>query len=129
MSPLPIWMTLSMQTACGWNGLAVKSCRGQTLSLLGAAWGHARGWTNTVMDLTRPNIAAIHTVLLASRISGVNTAEVNTVQFLASGFDRLPETLQQSIVPSGGQLTIPNVTLGLVPLECRTELSQLFEGA
>ncbi len=120
---------LKHANSCGWNGLAVKSCRGQTLSLLGAAWGHARGWTNTVMDLTSPNIAAIHTVLLASRISGVNTAEVNTVQFLASGFDRLPETLQHSIVPSGGQLTIPNVTSGLVPLECRTELSQLFEGA
>jgi len=119
---------LKHANACGWNGLAVKSCRGQTLALLGAAWGHARGWTNTVMDLTSPNIAAIHTVLLASRISGVSTAEVNTVQFLKSGYADLPESMRYSIVPHIGQLSVPNVTSGLVPLAYRPVLNQLFEG-
>lgn len=119
---------LKHANACGWNGLAVKSCRGQTLALLGAAWGHARGWTNTVMDLTSPNIAAIHTVLLASRISGVSTAEVNTVQFLKSGYADLPESLMDAIVPDRGQLSVPNVASGLVPLAYRPKLNQLFEG-
>lgn len=120
---------LKHANACGWNGLAVKSCRGQTLALLGAAWGHARGWTNTVMDLTSPNIAAIHTVLLASRISGVSTAEVNTVQFLKSGYADLPESMTDAIVPHIGQLSVPNVTSGLVPLAYRPVLNELFEGA
>lgn len=120
---------LKHANACGWNGLAVKSCRGQTLALLGAAWGHARGWTNTVMDLTSPNIAAIHTVLLASRISGVSTAEVNTVQFLKSGYADLPESMKDAIVPHIGQLSVPNVTSGLVPLTYRPVLNELFEGA
>jgi len=115
--------------ACGWNGLAVKSCRGQTLALLGAAWGHARGWTNTVMDLTSPNIAALHTVLLASHISGVSTAEVNTVQFLTSGYSDLPESMKNSIVPDKGQLSLPTVTAGLVPQVLRPVLNHLFEGA
>lgn len=119
---------LKLAGMCGWNGIASKSCRGQTLALLGAAWGHARGWMNTVMDLTSPNIAAIHTVLLASRISGVFTAEVNACQFLRSGYATFPESLQASIVPQDGKLTVPNVVEGLVPNEYRPVLNQLFEG-
>lgn len=118
---------LKHASACGWNGLTVKSCRGQTLALLGAAWGHARGWTNTVMDLTSPNIAALHTVLLAAHISGVSTAEVNAAQFLISGFQDLPERLVLSIVPNDGKLTVPVVTQGLVPQEYRSTLLQRFE--
>ena len=120
---------LKHANACGWNGLAVKSCRGQTLALLGAAWGHARGWTNTVMDLTSPNIAAIHTVLLASRISGVCTAEVNTVQYLQSGYADRSVSMKDAIVPHLGQLSVPNVAHGLIPLTYRPVLNELFEGA
>lgn len=118
---------LKHANACGWNGLAVKSCRGQTLALLGAAWGHARGWTNTVMDLTSPNIAALHTVLLAAHISGVSTAEVNAAQFLRSGYETLPEELVTSILPTNGRLTVPLVTEGLVPHEYRQVLMKRFE--
>jgi L-alanine-DL-glutamate epimerase-like enolase superfamily enzyme len=118
---------LKNANACGWNGLAVKSCRGQTLALLGAAWGHARGWKNTVMDLTSPNIAAIHTVLLASRISGITTAEVNAAQFLRSGYETLPDVLKACIVPMNGTLQVPQVTEGLVPIEYRNVLIQRFE--
>jgi L-alanine-DL-glutamate epimerase-like enolase superfamily enzyme len=118
---------LAHASKCGWNGLAVKSCRGQTLALLGAAWGHARGWTNAVMDLTSPNIAAFHTVLLASHISGVSTAEVNAAQFLESGFMDLPEPLVMSIVPTNGRLIVPVVTEGLVPEEYRPTLMKRFE--
>ena len=118
---------LKHANACGWNGLAIKSCRGQTLALLGAAWGHARGWKNTVMDLTSPNIAAIHTVLLASRISGVTTAEVNAAQFLRSGYENLPDGLQACILPIDGVLSVPDVTEGLVPAEYRPVLTQRFE--
>ena len=114
-------------STCGWNGLAIKSCRGQTLALLGAAWGHARGWKNTVMDLTSPNIAAIHTVLLASRISGVTTAEVNAAQFLRSGYENLPDGLQGCILPIDGVLSVPDVTEGLVPTEYRPVLIRQFE--
>jgi L-alanine-DL-glutamate epimerase-like enolase superfamily enzyme len=114
-------------STCGWNGLAIKSCRGQTLALLGAAWGHARGWKNTVMDLTSPNIAAIHTVLLASRISGVTTAEVNAAQFLRSGYENLPDGLKACILPIDGVLSVPNVTEGLIPTEYRPVLIQRFE--
>ena len=118
---------LKHANACGWNGLAIKSCRGQTLALLGAAWGHARGWKNTVMDLTSPTIAAIHTVLLASRISGVTTAEVNAAQFLRSGYENLPDGLQACILPIDGVLSVPDVTEGLVPAEYRPVLTQRFE--
>lgn len=112
---------------CGWNGLAIKSCRGQTLALLGAAWGHARGWKNTVMDLTSPNIAAIHTVMLASRISGVKTAEVNAAQFLKTGYENLPDALKPCILPVDGLLSVPEVTAGLIPTEYRHVLIQRFE--
>jgi L-alanine-DL-glutamate epimerase-like enolase superfamily enzyme len=118
---------LKHANACGWNGLAVKSCRGQTLALLGAAWGHARGWRNKVMDLTSPNIAALHTVLLAAHITGVSTAEVNAAQFLRSGYEALPEELVMSIVPTNGRLTVPDVTEGLVPHEYRQVLMKRFE--
>ena len=118
---------LKHANACGWNGLAIKSCRGQTLALLGAAWGHARGWKNTVMDLTSPNIAAIHTVMLASRISGVTTAEVNAAQFLRSGYENLPDALKACILPINGTLIVPQVTEGLVPSAYRCVLVQRFE--
>lgn len=118
---------LKHANACGWNGLAIKSCRGQTLALLGAAWGHARGWKNTVMDLTSPNIAAIHTVMLASRINGVTTAEVNAAQFLKSGYENLPDALKACILPVDGLLSVPEVTEGLIPTEYRHVLIQRFE--
>ena len=79
------------------------------------------------MDLTSPNIAAIHTVLLASRISGVTTAEVNAAQFLRSGYENLPDGLQACILPIDGVLSVPEVTEGLVPAEYRPVLTQRFE--
>jgi hypothetical protein len=79
------------------------------------------------MDLTSPNIAAIHTVLLASRISGITTAEVNAAQFLRSGYETLPDVLKACIVPMNGTLQVPQVTEGLVPIEYRNVLIQRFE--
>lgn len=115
------------QGKCGWNALATKSCRGQTLSLIGAAWAHARGWTNFVMDLTSPNIAAIHTLLLASRIRGVDTLELNAGQFMPDVHHPFAPELKSCLYAHKGIFQVPTQIIGLTPEAYYQHLTVLFE--
>lgn len=112
---------------CGWNALAAKSCRGQTLSLVGAAWAHARGWTNFVMDLTSPNIAAIHTLLLASRIRGIDTLELNAGQFMPHVHHPFAPELKSCLYAHNGIFQVPTHIIGLTPETYHRYLTGIFE--
>lgn len=65
----------------GWSGLALKTCKGHSMSLVAAAWGHARGLLLTMQDLTNPGFAGIHSALFAAHVGTVNGLELNSPQF------------------------------------------------
>ena len=44
----------------GWSGFAVKTCKGQSFSLVAAAWAKEHGLLVALQDLTNPGLAAIH---------------------------------------------------------------------
>lgn len=86
----------------GWNGLAVKTCRGHSFSLVSAAWAHRRGWKLTVMDLTNPNIAAVHSALLAAHLPGVDAIEMNAAQYTPAAHTDLLPRLADLLEPRDG---------------------------
>ena len=46
----------------GWSGLAVKTCKGHTHSLLAYCWGRHHRLYLTLQDLTNPGLALVHSV-------------------------------------------------------------------
>jgi L-alanine-DL-glutamate epimerase-like enolase superfamily enzyme len=65
----------------GWNGLALKTCKGQSSALLCAAWAHLRGWVYALQDLTNPGIALLHAAGFAAHLETLNGVELNSPQF------------------------------------------------
>jgi L-alanine-DL-glutamate epimerase-like enolase superfamily enzyme len=104
------WADLLAAGEQGWNGLAVKTCRGHSFSLATAAWAHQRGWKLTVMDLTNPGIAGIHSALVAAHLPGVGAIEMNAAQFTpAANADWLPR-LSPLLEPDDGTHRLPSPT-------------------
>ncbi len=65
----------------GWSGLALKTCKGHSFSLVAAAWAHANGLSLTMQDLTNPGYSAIHSWIFAAHLPVINGVELNSPQF------------------------------------------------
>jgi L-alanine-DL-glutamate epimerase-like enolase superfamily enzyme len=98
----------------GWNGMAVKTCRGHSFSLVAAAWAFERNWTLTVMDLTNPGYAAMHSALLAAHLPGVSAIEMNAAQYTPAANDDWLPRLAPLLEPMDGAHRLPEtVPVGL----------------
>ena len=95
--------------AQNWNGLAVKTCRGHSFSLVTAAWAFERGWTLAMMDLTNPGYAAVHSALFGSRLPGVTAIEMNAPQYTpAANAEWLPRLTDLLAPVRGGTHIVPS---------------------
>jgi L-alanine-DL-glutamate epimerase-like enolase superfamily enzyme len=65
----------------GWTGLALKSCKGHSFTLVAAAWAREHGMRLSLQDLTNPGYAMIHAALLAANLPTINGVELNSPQF------------------------------------------------
>lgn len=65
----------------GWSGIALKTCKGQSHSLLFVAKATEAGVPYSVQDLTNPSLALIQSVGLAARIHTIKGVEANSRQF------------------------------------------------
>lgn len=65
----------------GWSGIALKTCKGQSHSLLFLAKATDAGIPYSVQDLTNPSLALIHSVGFAARIRTIKGVEANSRQF------------------------------------------------
>jgi len=72
---------LPQARADGWNGLALKTCKGHSFALVAAAWARVNGMLVSMQDLTNPGYSAIHSALMASRLDTINGVELNSMQF------------------------------------------------
>jgi L-alanine-DL-glutamate epimerase-like enolase superfamily enzyme len=73
--------TFELAMELGWSGLALKSCKGQSASLVLAAKAREAGVPYTVQDLTNPSLALVHSVGLAARLYTLMGVEANSRQF------------------------------------------------
>ena len=93
----------------GWSGLALKSCKGQTHSLLAYCWGRVQGLFMTVQDLTNPGLALVHSANLCAHLAlDVTCFEANSHQYAP---DACPQ--EQAAYPDffhvhDGVITLPD---------------------
>jgi L-alanine-DL-glutamate epimerase-like enolase superfamily enzyme len=73
--------TFELATELGWSGIALKSCKSQSASLVLASKARHMGIPYTVQDLTNPSLALIHSVGLGARLYTMMGVEANSRQF------------------------------------------------
>ena len=73
--------TFELCMELGWSGIALKSCKGQSASLVLASKAKQMGIPYTVQDLTNPSLALIHSVGLGARLYTMMGVEANSRQF------------------------------------------------
>jgi len=92
----------------GWSGLALKSCKGQTHSLLAYCWGRARGLFMTVQDLTNPGLALVHNANLCAHLAlGVAYFEANGRQYAPAACAQEQAAYPHFFHVCNGALTLP----------------------
>jgi len=75
------WRLVEMGRGLGWNGVALKTCKTQTGTLLALCWAKAHGMALMVQDLTNPMLAQIPHLLLAAHAGTIMGVETNGMQF------------------------------------------------
>jgi L-alanine-DL-glutamate epimerase-like enolase superfamily enzyme len=97
----------------GWNGIAFKTCKTQSLSLLAIAKASELGLHCSVQDLTNPGIALIQSLGLAARLPETAPIESNQRQFFPAS--SAPEAARYPTVYSvhDGQASSAFLTPGL----------------
>lgn len=65
----------------GWSGLALKTCKGHSFTLVAAAWAWRQGLPVAMQDLTNPGYSAIHSFLMAAHLNTINGIELNSPQY------------------------------------------------
>ncbi|MXZ35918.1 MAG: hypothetical protein F4Z21_12025 [Acidobacteria bacterium] len=66
----------------GYSGVALKTCKGLSQSLLLAAAAQKYGAYLCVQDLTCPGLSLVHSAGLAARLPGVHALEANSRQYI-----------------------------------------------
>ena len=70
----------------GWSGIALKSCKGQTHTLLAYCWAREHGRFVTIQDLTNPGLSFVHSAQLARRLYlSAECLEFNSRQYIPFG--------------------------------------------
>lgn len=87
----------------GWSGLALKTCKGHSFTLVAAAWARERGLPLAMQDLTNPGYAAIHSYLIAAHLGTINGIELNSAQYTPAANEAWLPRLSALFQPKGGQ--------------------------
>ncbi|MCE7985763.1 MAG: hypothetical protein DYG89_31685 [Caldilinea sp. CFX5] len=73
---------LALLQPLGWSGLALKSCKGQTHTLLAYCWARQHNFFITLQDLTNPGLALVHSANLGAHLAlSVGYFETNSRQY------------------------------------------------
>lgn len=75
------WEMINLGRDLGWSGVALKTCKTQTVAILSACWAKAHGMPLMVQDLTNPMLAMMPHAQLASRVGTIMGVETNAPQF------------------------------------------------
>jgi hypothetical protein len=86
----------------GWSGLALKTCKGHSFTLIAAAWARENGMLLSMQDLTNPGYSMIHAALLAANLPTINGVELNSPQFTPAANEPWLPRLAPLFTPSDG---------------------------
>jgi L-alanine-DL-glutamate epimerase-like enolase superfamily enzyme len=85
------WQNIAIGHDLGWSGVALKTCKTQTGSLLSLCWARFHGMSLMVQDLTNPMLAQLPHVRLAAHAGTIMGVETNSMQFYPHASE--PESL------------------------------------
>src|SRR5207247_799974 len=112
--------SLRLAREMGYNGVALKACKGQSQAVLMAAAARKFGMFLCVQDLTCPGASLIHSAGLAAHVPGVAAIESNARQYVPAA-NRPWEARFPGIfrVTDGTMATgeLTGLGLGAVPVE------------
>ncbi len=98
----------------GWNGLALKTCKGHSFALVAAAWAKKHNMLLALQDLTNPGYAFIHSALFAAFVPTINGVELNSPQFTPEANSQWAGRLPELFEPHDGTHRLPeNIPVGL----------------
>jgi len=80
--------SLLLAREMGYNGVALKACKGQSHAVLMAAAAQKYGMFLCVQDLTCPGASLIHSVGISSRVPTVAGIEANARQYVPAANER-----------------------------------------
>ncbi|MFN8494354.1 MAG: enolase C-terminal domain-like protein [Caldilineaceae bacterium] len=93
----------------GWSGLALKTCKGQTHSLLAYCWGKQHNLYVTLQDLTNPGLSLVHSANLAAHLDlATRYFETNSRQFMPQACPEEQVEFPAYFRVHGGSLHLPN---------------------
>jgi L-alanine-DL-glutamate epimerase-like enolase superfamily enzyme len=79
----------------GWSGIALKTCKGHSSTLLTIAKASAAGLLYSVQDLTNPSLSFVHSAGLAARAYPLKGVEYNARQYLPQAGTQLHPQVQR----------------------------------
>ncbi len=92
----------------GWSGLAVKTCKGHTHSLLAYCWGRHHRLYLTLQDLTNPGLALVHSANFCAHLHlNVDCFEGNHRQFMPLARPRERAAHPAYFQVADGRLSLP----------------------
>ena len=96
--------------AMGWSGLAVKTCKGHTHSLLAYCWAREKGLFVTLQDLTNIGLALVHSANLCAHMNlSVDYFECNQRQYLPYARPQIREEYAPYFAVADGKIQIPSL--------------------
>ncbi len=93
----------------GWSGLALKTCKGHSFTLIAAAWAREQGIPLAMQDLTNPGYAAIHSWLVAAHLGVINGVELNSPQYTPAANEAWLPRLAPLFTLKDGKHRLPGV--------------------
>jgi L-alanine-DL-glutamate epimerase-like enolase superfamily enzyme len=98
----------------GWDGVVVKTCRGQTSALLTYSWARHRGRFVVQQDLTHVGAALAHAAAFAAHCDySVPAFECNSLQYAPHGNDELARTAPGLVTVVDGAISVPMPEAGI----------------
>lgn len=79
---------LQLAKKLGWSGIALKTCKGQSSSLIYACYARNEGMLYSVQDLTNPGFSFIQSAGFAACVSPIMGMEYNSRQFIPSANEK-----------------------------------------
>lgn len=93
----------------GWSGVALKTCKGHTWTLLFASLARERGIPYTIQDLSNPGISLVHSAGLAARLYPLKGLEANSCQYFPGANQRAAAVHPGIFRRRGGRVCLESV--------------------
>lgn len=121
--------TIDRALELGWGGIALKTCKTQSLMMLSVPKATEAGMHISVQDLTNPGLALVQSVGIASRLQVTRPFETNVQQYFPEASVPEAEVFPRAFHADGGEVMTAGLTapgLGYRIAENRRQIFRSF---